>query len=141
MSIKVRNALTDEWQNSGVQKGREYAILTDEITKAWSDMTTRQYKTFKGLKKGNLCDNMSDMELILNMLAESTATNISKKEKPDTFGKSKDIANRGGKVAKQARLAVESETGESVITNQSAVQLNEVLADLIENASDIGKEE
>ena len=141
MSIKVRNALTDEWQKSGVQKGREYAILTDEITKAWTDMTTRQYKTFKGLKKENLRDNMSDMELILNMLAESTATNISKKEKPDTFDKSKDIANRGGKVAKQARLAVESETGESVITTQNAVQLNEVITGLIENVSDIKKGE
>ena len=139
MSIKVRNALTDEWQKSGVQKGREYAILTDEITKAWSDMTTRQYKTFKGLKKENLRDNMSDMELILNMLAESTATNISKKENPDSFDKSKDIANRGGKVARQARIAVEVETGESVVTNQNAVQLNEVITDLIENASDIKK--
>lgn len=133
MSIKVRNTLTNEWQKSGVQKGREYAILTDEVTKAWSDMTTRQYKTYKGLKKENLRDNMSDMELILNMLAESTATNISKKEKPDTFDKSKDIANRGGKVARQARIAVESETGDSVVTNQNAVQLNEVITDLIDN--------
>lgn len=141
MSIKVRNALTDEWQKSGVQKGREYAILTDEITKAWSGMTTRQYKNYKGLKKENLRDNMSDMEIILNMLAESTATNISKKEKPDTFEKSKDIANRGGKVARQARLAVEIETGESVVTNQNAVQLNEVITDLIENVSEIKKEE
>ena len=141
MSIKVRNALTDEWQKSGVQKGREYAILTDEITKAWSDMTTRQYKNYKGLKKENLRDNMSDMELILNMLAESTATNISKKEKPNSFDKSKDIANRGGKVARQARIAVEIETGESVVTKQNAVQLNEVIVDLIENVSDIRKEE
>lgn len=139
MSIKVRNALTDEWQKSGVKKGHEYAILTDEITKAWSDMTTRQYKNLKGLKKENLRDNMSDMELILNMLAESTATNISKKEKPDTFDQSKDIANRGGKVARQARIAVEIETGDSVITNQNAVQLNEVITDLIENVSDIRK--
>lgn len=139
MSIKVRNALTDEWQKAGVKKGHEYAILTDEITKAWSDMTTRQYKTLKGLKKENLRDNMSDMELILNMLAESTATNISKKEKPDTFDQSKDIANRGGKVARQARIAVEIETGDSVITNQNAVQLNEVITDLIENVSDIRK--
>ncbi|MCQ2536827.1 MAG: Bro-N domain-containing protein [Lachnospiraceae bacterium] len=140
MSIKVRNALTDEWQKSGVQKGREYAILTDEITKAWSDMTTRQYKNLKGLKKENLRDNMSDMELILNMLAESTATNISKKEKPDTFEKSKNIVQRGGKVAKQARLAVESETGESVITPQNAMQLNEIVSELLENVSDINSE-
>ena len=133
MSIRVRNALTDEWQKSGVQKGREYAILTDEITKAWSGMSTRQYKNLKGLKKENLRDNMSDMELILNMLAESTSTEISKSENPTSFGESQEIAKRGGTVALEARKAVEKQTGKSVITSHNANQLNSVVTDVIEN--------
>lgn len=135
MSIRVRNALTDEWQKSGVQKGREYAILTDEITKAWSGMSTRQYKNLKGLKKENLRDNMSDMELILNMLAESTSTEISKNEKPTSFSESQEIAKRGGTVALEARKAVERQTGKSVITSHNATQLNSVVTNVIETVT------
>ena len=137
LSIRVRNALTDEWQKSGVRKGVEYAILTDEMTKAWSGMNTRQYKNLKGLKKENLRDNMSDMELILNMLAESTSTEISKNENPSSFAESQAIAMRGGKAAKEARLAVEQQTGKSVITSQNAAQLNTVVTNLIESSDEI----
>ncbi len=132
LSIRVRNALTDEWQKSGVQQGREYAILTDEITKAWSGMNTRQYKRLKGLKKENLRDNMSDMELILNMLAESTSTEISKQQKPTTFAENMEIAKSGGEAAGEARKAVEARTGTPVITSQNAAQLNAVVTDMIE---------
>lgn len=135
MSIRVRNALTDEWQKSGVQRGREYAILTDEITKAWSGMSTRQYKNLKGLRKENLRDNMSDMELILNMLAESTSTEISKNENPTSFAESQAIAKRGGKAASEARKAVEQQTGKSVITSQNAAQLNAIVTNMIEGVS------
>ncbi len=135
LSIRVRNALTDEWQKSGVKKGREYAILTDEITKAWSGMNTRQYKDLKGLKKENLRDNMSDMELILNMLAESTSTEISKQQKPTTFEENVQIAKSGGEAAGEARKAVEARTGIPVITSQNAAQLNEVMTDVIENVA------
>ena len=137
LSIRVRNALTDEWQKSGVKKGVEYAILTDEMTRAWSGMSTRQYKNLKGLKKENLRDNMSDMELILNMLAESTSTEISKSEKPSSFEESHAIAKRGGKAAKEARLAVEQQTGKPVITSRNAAQLNAVVTNLLESADDI----
>lgn len=137
LSIRVRNALTDEWQKSGVKKGVEYAILTDEMTRAWSGMSTRQYKDLKGLKKENLRDNMSDMELILNMLAESTSTEISKSEKPSSFEESHAIAKRGGKAAKEARLAVEQQTGKPVITSRNAAQLNAVVTNLLESADDI----
>lgn len=141
MSIRVRNALTDEWQKSGVQQGREYAILTDEITRAWSGMSTRQYKNLKGLKKENLRDNMSDMELILNMLAESTSTEISKNENPSSFAESKSIAKRGGKAALEARKAVEQQTGKSVITSQNAAALNSVVTNMIEEVSKAVDEE
>lgn len=141
MSIRVRNALTDEWQKSGVQPGREYAILTDEITRAWSGMSTRQYKNLKGLKKENLRDNMSDMELILNMLAESTSTEISKNENPSSFAESKFIAKRGGKAALEARKAVELQTGKSVITKKNAAQLNSVVTNMIEEVSKAVDEE
>ena len=141
MSIRVRNALTDEWQKSGVQQGREYAILTDEITRAWSGMSTRQYKNLKGLKKENLRDNMSDMELILNMLAESTSTEISKNENPSSFAESQAIAKRGGKVAVEARKAVEQQTGKSVITSQNAAQLNTVVTNVIDSVSKAVDEE
>ena len=141
MSIRVRNALTDEWQKSGVQQGREYAILTDEITRAWSGMSTRQYKNLKGLKKENLRDNMSDMELILNMLAESTSTEISKNENPSSFAESKSIAKRGGKAALEARKAVEQQTGKSVITSQNAAQLNTVVTNVIDSVSKAVDEE
>lgn len=141
LSIRVRNALTDEWQKSGVQQGKEYAILTDEITKAWSGMTTRQYKKLKGLKKENLRDNMSDMELILNMLAESTSTEISKKQKPTTFSENMQIAKSGGEAAGDARKAVEKRTGVPVITAQNAVQLNAVVTNVIEDVAKIAKKE
>ena len=141
MSIRVRNALTDEWQKSGVQQGREYAILTDEITRAWSGMSTRQYKNLKGLKKENLRDNMSDMELILNMLAESRSTEISKNENPSSFAESQAIAKRGGKVALDARKAVEQQTGKSVITSQNATQLNTVVTNVIDSVSKAVDEE
>ena len=141
MSIRVRNALTDEWQKSGVQQGREYAILTDEITRAWSGMSTRQYKNLKGLKKENLRDNMSDMELILNMLAESTSTEISKNENPSSFAESQAIAKRGGKAALEARKAVDQQTGKSVITSQNAAQLNTVVTNVIDSVSKAVDEE
>lgn len=132
MSIRVRNALTEEWQKSGVQQGREYAILTDEITKAWSGMNTRQYKNLKGLKRENLRDNMSDMELVLNMLAEATTTEISKQRAPETFEENRKIAREGGEAAGEARKAVEARTGVSVITSKNAVQLNQVVMQMIE---------
>ena len=127
LAIRVRNTLTDEWQKRGVQKGQEYAILTDEITKAWSGMTTRQYKGFKGLKKENLRDNMSDLELILNMLAESTTTEISRQQRPGTFEESREVAKRGGSVAGRARENIEAETGTPVITRQNAVDFTHLI--------------
>ncbi len=132
LSIRIRNNLTEEWDKRGVKKGREYAILTDEISKAWSGMSTRQYKNLKGLKKENLRDNMSDTELILNMLAETSATDITKEENPSTFSEHKNVAKRGGNIAKIARNALEAETGKSVITSKNAAQLNEVVTNMIE---------
>ena len=132
-AIQVRKELTDEWQDRGIQKGIEYAILTDEITKAWSGMTTRQYKNFKGLKKENLRDNMSTTEIILNMLAETSTKDISKKEEPKGLSESKKVAKRGGNVARIARKALEAETGESVITSENATTLNSVVTNLIED--------
>lgn len=143
MSIRVRNALTEEWQKSGVQQGREYAILTDEITKAWSGMNTRQYKNLKGLKKENLRDNMSDMELVLNMLAEATTTEISKQRAPETFAENMVIAREGGEAAGEARKAVEARTGVPVVTAKNAAQLNQVVTKMIESiveADDINGE-
>ncbi len=135
LSIRIRNALTDEWQKNGVQKGIEYAILTDEITKAWSGMNTRQYKRFKGLKKENLRDNMSDMELVLNMLAEATTTELSKAHNPQGLAENKEIARRGGKVAGETRKSIETETGRYVITNHNAATLNDVVTNMIETVS------
>jgi len=134
-AIQVRKELTDEWQDRGVEKGLEYAILTDEITRAWSGMSTRQYKRLKGLKKENLRDNMSTTEIILNMLAETSAKDISKKEKPEGFEENRKVARRGGNVASIARQALEAETGDSVITSQNAVQLNRVVTQAIEAIS------
>lgn len=139
LSIRVRNELTAEWQARGVEQGREYAILTDEITKAWSGMTTRQYKNLKGLKKENLRDNMSTTEIILNMLAETSTKDISKKERPAGFSESMKVARRGGKVASIARTALEAETGEPVITSQNAAQLNTVVTDMIEGVAEADK--
>ncbi|MCR5345205.1 MAG: Bro-N domain-containing protein, partial [Lachnospiraceae bacterium] len=135
-AIQVRKELTDEWDKRGVKKGVEYAILTDEITKAWSGMTTRQYKNLKGLKKENLRDNMSTLELVLNMLAEATTTEISKQKKPETFEENRVVAIEGGEAAGEARLAVEKRTGKSVITNKNAAQLQDLVTDLIETIND-----
>ncbi len=135
-AIQVRKELTDEWQNRGVQQGIEYAILTDEITKAWSGMTTRQYKQLKGLKKENLRDNMSTAEIVLNMLADVSTTEISKTTDPKTFAENKQVAKSGGEVAGNARRDIEKRTGKSVITSQNAAELNAVVTQLIENIAD-----
>lgn len=134
-AIQVRKELTDEWDTRGVQKGVEYAILTDEISRAWSGMSTRQYKNLKGLKKENLRDNMTTLELVLNMLAEATTTEISKQKAPETFSENIDVARAGGKVAGDARKAIESQTGLPVITAKNAAQLNQVVTDLLEGAT------
>ena len=136
LSIRVRNELTAEWQTRGVEQGREYAILTDEITKAWSGMTTRQYKNLKGLKKENLRDNMSTTEIILNMLAETSTRDISAAEKPNGFSESVQIARQGGEVAGIARKALEQRTGTSVITPKNAAQLNSVVTKTIETITE-----
>jgi hypothetical protein len=119
-SIEVRKELTDEWENRGVKKGQEYAILTDEITKAWSGFSVKQYKNFKNLKKENLRDNMSNLELVLNMLAEATTTEISKEKKPKTFAENKKIAQQGGRIAGNTRKEIEEKTGKRVITKLNA---------------------
>lgn len=134
-AIQVRKELTDEWDARGVQKGVEYAILTDEISRAWSGMSTRQYKNLKGLKKENLRDNMTTLELVLNMLAEATTTEISKQKAPETFSENIDVARAGGKVAGDARKAIESQTGVPVITAKNAAQLNQVVTDLLEGTT------
>ena len=132
LSIRIRNELTDEWKKRGVEQGKEFAILTDEITRSWSGMTTRQYKDLKRLTKENLRDNMSDTELVLTMLAEASTRDISRAEKPAAFAESKRVARRGGNVAKVAREALEAETGQPVITSHNAAQLNAVVTELIE---------
>ncbi len=134
-AIQVRKELTDEWDARGVQKGVEYAILTDEISRAWSGMSTRQYKNFKGLKKENLRDNMTTLELVLNMLAEATTTEISKQKSPGTFSENLAVAREGGEAAGIARKAVEERTGVPVITAKNAAQLNQVVTDLLEGAT------
>ena len=139
LSIRVRNELTAEWQARGVEKGREYAILTDEITKAWSGMTTRQYKNLKGLKKENLRDNMSTLEIVLNMLAETTTTELSKAHQPEGFEESRIVARRGGKVAGDARRAIEADTGRPAVTAENAAQLNAVVTDVIEGVAEADK--
>ncbi len=136
LSIRVRNELTDEWKLNGVQEGKEYAILTDEITKAWSGMTTRQYKNFKGLKKENLRDNMSTAEIVLNMLAEVSTTEISKAENPTTFKENIDIAKRGGTVAGDARKSIEKQSGRNVLTSDNAAKLNNTIIKVIEEITD-----
>ncbi len=140
-AIQVRKELTDEWQDRGVQKGVEYAILTDEITRAWSGMTTRQYKKLKGLKKENLRDNMSTMEIVLNMLAEATTTELSKVHQPQGFEESKEIAKRGGSYAGETRKSIEADTGRPIITSQNAAQLNTVVTNIIEGVADAEKED
>ncbi len=137
-AIQVRKELTDEWDKHGVQKGVEYAILTDEITKAWSGMTTRNYKNLKGLTKENLRDNMSTLELVLNMLAEAATTELSKTANPQTFNENVKIAKQGGSVAGNARKEIEEKSGRSVITSKNATELNQVIIDLIEDIVDEG---
>ena len=138
-AIQVRKELTDEWDARGVQKGVEYAILTDEISRAWSGMSTRQYKNLKGLKKENLRDNMTTLELVLNMLVEATTTEISKQKAPATLSENIDVARAGGKVAGDARKAIETQTGVPVITSKNAAQLSEVVTNLLEDAADMDK--
>lgn len=135
-AIQVRKELTDEWENRGVKKGVEYAILTDEITKAWSGLSTRKYKTLKGLTKENLRDNMSTLELVLNMLAEATTTELSKAHEPKTFSDNVKIAQRGGKVAGDARKSIEEDTNRPVINSQNAVDFTNLIENVIQEIND-----
>ena len=132
MAISARKELTDEWKDRGVTQGKEYAILTDELTRAWSGMTTRQYKNLKGLKKESLRDNMSTTELVLNMLAETATKEFSETEQPQGFSENISVAKRGGKVAGDARKAIEEGTGKPVITKKNASELNHVVTKMIE---------
>ena len=122
-SIEVRKELTDEWSERGMKQGLEYAILTNELTKAWAGKDVKEYKTYKGLKKENLRDNMSNLELVLNMLAEASTTEISKKKEPQGIEENKDIARKGGNAAKQARLEIEKQTGEAIVSANNAKNL------------------
>ena len=140
-AIQVRKELTDEWDARGVQKGVEYAILTDKITKAWSGMNTRQYKNLKGLKKENLRDNMTTLELVLNMLAEATTTEISRQKAPEGLRENVEVARSGGKVAGDARKAIEQQTGVPVITSKNVAQLNQVVTNLIEATDEIASKD
>ena len=137
LAIRIRNELTDEWSKRGVEKGREYAILTDEISRAWSGMTTRQYKRLKGLKKENLRDNMSDLELVLNMLAEASTTSISRTEQPEGLEENKKVARRGGRIAGNARRELEQETGRPVITSENAQTLQQLVTGVVEDAAEL----
>lgn len=134
-TIRARKELTDEWQAHGVQKGKEYAILTDEVTKAWSGMSTRQYKNYKGLKKENLRDNMSTLEFALNMLAEATTTELTKVQNPYGLEANRNVAKTGGQIAGEARMRIEKETGNPVITNQNVASLNSVVTGMIEEVT------
>ena len=134
-AIQVRKELTDEWEDRGVKQGVEYAILTDEISKAWSGMTTRQYKRHKGLKKENLRDNMSTLELVLNMLAEATTTEISKTTEPQTFEENKNVAKRGGQIAGNARREIEKDTGQPVISSKNAIDFSKIISATIDKDS------
>ena len=139
-TIQARKELTDAWKAHGVEEGREYAILTDEVTRAWSGMSTRQYKRLKGLKKQNLRDNMSTLELALNMLAEATTTELTKTENPQGLEENIAVAQAGGEVAGDARRSIEARTGRPVITGENAVQLNAVVTNLIEGVAENGEE-
>ncbi len=129
-AIQVRKELTDTWQDHGVKKGMEYAILTNEISKAWSGMNTREYKNFKNLKKENLRDNMSTLELVLNMLAEATTTELTKIENPEGLEENKAVAKEGGAVAGNARKDIEKRTKKSVITSKNAVDFSKLIQDV-----------
>ena len=133
-TIRARKELTDQWKSHGVQQGKEYAILTDEITRAWSGMSTREYKNLKGLKKENLRDNMSTLELVLNMLAEATTTELTKTQNPKGLQENKEVAKEGGTVAGNARKDIEQRTGQPVITAENRTQLNRVVTDLLMDA-------
>ena len=137
MAISARKDLTDEWKDRGITQNKEYAILTDEITKAWSGLSTRQYKNLKGLKKESLRDNMSTTELVLNMLAETATKELSEAEKPEGFNQSVSVAKKGGKIAGDARKAIEQETGKSVIANKTAAQLNHTVVQMIEASAEV----
>ncbi len=132
-SIEVRKELTDEWENHGVKKGLEYAILTDEITKAWAGISTKEYKVLKDLKKENLRDNMTNLELVLNMLAETSTTELSKKQKPKTFNENRKVAKKGGSVAGKARKDLEKKLGESIISPLNAKELGKSNEDEIKS--------
>ena len=138
LSIDIRKELTSEWQQRGVRKGSEFAILTDEISRAWSGMSTREYKDFKGLTNENLRDNMSNTELVLNMLAETTTTEISRVEEPTSFEENREVAHRGGTVAGNARKQIEAETGRPVITSMNALDFAQVIAGVLQ---DINRED
>lgn len=137
LSIRVRNELTEEWKNNGVEEGKEYAILTNEITKGWSGMTVKEYKSLKGLTNENLRDNMSTMEMVLNMLAEATTTELSKAHKPKSFEENQEIAKRGGSYAGQVRKNIEEDTGKPVITSKNASELNLLVTKTIEEIASI----
>ena len=144
-AIQVRKELTDTWQDHGVKEGKEYAILTNEITKAWSGMTTRQYKDYKGLKKENLRDNMTTLELVLNMLAEATTTELANATNPQGLEENKKVAKEGGSIAGNARKEIESKTGQPVITSKNAIDFGKLIADVSkstdEDAEDKDKNE
>ena len=142
-AIQVRKELTDAWDDAGIQKGIEYAILTDEITKAWSGMTTRRYKNLKGLKKENLRDNMTTLEIVLNMLAEATTTELTKATNPKGLEENKKVAKKGGGVAGNARKEIEKETGKPVITSKNAMDLSRLIEDVVKepiNKTEANKE-
>jgi len=128
-SIEVRKELTDEWENRGVKKGQEFAILTDIITKAWSDKTVKEYKQHKNLKKENLRDNMTNLELVLNMLAEASTTEISKEKKPKTLDENKTVAKQGGTIAGDTRKAIEAKSGKKIVSSQNAKQIKQTKED------------
>ncbi|MBQ6078313.1 MAG: Bro-N domain-containing protein [Clostridia bacterium] len=135
LTIRARKELTDQWKAHGVSEGKEYALLTDEVTKAWAGMSTRQYKNLKSLKKENLRDNMSTLELALNMLAEATTTELTKVQNPQGFTENRHVAHEGGTVAGNARKDIEARTGKSVITSENAKQLNAVVTGMLENVT------
>ncbi len=139
-TIRARKELTDQWKSHGVEQGKEYAILTDEITRAWSGMSTRQYKNLKGLKKENLRDNMSTLELALNMLAEATTTELTKIQNPEGLEENRKVSRQGGRIAGNARKEIEEQTGRSVITHQNAKQLNGIVTELIESIPEMEKD-
>lgn len=132
-AIQVRKELTDAWEDHGIEKGIEYAILTDEITKAWSGMTTRGYKNLKGLKKENLRDNMTTLEVVLNMLAEATTTELTKTTNPQGLAENRKVAKRGGSIAGNARKEIEKETGKPVITSKNAVDMSKLIEDVVKD--------